>query len=463
MSGRGPVGKKGVRIDLQGGEGIPAREGLVGAALSMLESGLRAVDPRKAVRRAVRREGESLWAGGREYPLEAGRVLLLAAGKAAGGMAEALEEILDGRIGGGLVTLPAGAVSPRLSLPVRVAGHPLPDEASQSCAEEASRLLRSANSRDLVILALSGGASALWSLPANGILLADIRETTRLLVGSGASIEEINSVRKHLDLLKGGGVPRLAPSARLLVLILSDVVGDRLESVASGPTMPDSSRFSDAWHVLERRDLLDRVPSAVRVRLASGLAGELPETPKAGHPGFARVDNLCIGSAKDAVAAILRSAREQGFTATCLTSSLEGEASQVGLVLGNVLREEAVYGRPLPRPCALVAAGETTVRVMGEGRGGRNLELGLSASSRLAGLDGVLLASLASDGVDGTSGAAGVLVDGRSWARAESAGLDPAGLLARNDSLAFFWTVGGLLSTGPTGTNVNDFSLLLAR
>ncbi|MDD4932315.1 MAG: DUF4147 domain-containing protein [Methylacidiphilaceae bacterium] len=452
-----------VQISLEGGRRDLARSGLADAALTMLERGLRAVDPGEAVRRSVRREGATLWAGRREYRLEGRKVLLLAAGKAAGGMAAALEEILDGWIGGGLVTVPAGVIVPPLSVPVREAGHPLPDEASRSCAEEVARLLQGAKSEDLVLVALSGGASALWSLPASGLCLADLRETTRLLLESGAAIEEINSVRKHLDLLKGGGVPLLAPEARFVGLILSDVVGDHLETVASGPTMPDPSCFADAWGILERRQILDRVPSAVRARLAAGLSGKLPETPKADHPVLARVENLCVGSAQEAVAAILRAAQEQGFAAACLTSTLQGEASQVGLVLGNILREEALHGRPLPCPCALLAAGETTVRITGKGRGGRNLELGLCAASRLAGLDGVLLASLASDGMDGNSGAAGAVVDGESWRSAVAAGLDPGGLLAENDSLAFFQAVGGLLRTGPTGTNVNDFSLLLAR
>jgi hydroxypyruvate reductase len=457
------MGEKMIRIAVEGGRREFTRRGLVDAALRMLESGLRAVDPGEAVRRSVRREGGTLWAGGREYRLEGGRVLLLAVGKAAGGMAAALEEILDGWIGGGLVTVPAGAAAPPLALPVREAGHPLPDEASRACAEEAARLLRGARSGDLVLVALSGGASALWSLPAEGLGLTDLRETTRLLLESGAAIEEINAVRKHLDLLKGGGVPLLAPSARFLGLILSDVVGDRLEVVASGPTMPDPSRFADAWRILQRRRILDRIPAAVRARLEAGLTGKLPETPKAGHPVFARGETLCVGGAQEAVRAILRSAQVQGFAAACLTSTLQGEASQAGLMLGNILREEALHGRPLPRPCALLAAGETTVPITGKGRGGRNLELALCGASRLVGLDGVLLASLASDGVDGSSGAGGAVVDGESWKSAEAAGLDPDGLLAENDSLAFFQAVGGLLRTGPTGTNVNDFSLLLAE
>lgn len=447
-------------------EGVGERflgSGLAADALAMLEEGLRAVDPGAAIRRSVRRQGESLWAGGKEFPLAGGRVVLLAVGKAAGGMAAALEEILGGRIGEGLVTVPAGSLVPPLSLPVRQAGHPLPDEASLASAQEAARLLRSLRSGDLAVVALSGGASALWSLPAEGISPADLRETTRLLLRSGAPIEEANAVRKHLELLKGGGIPRLAPKAWILGLLLSDVVGDRLDMVGSGPTMPDPSRYAEAWRVLERRGLLDRVAPAVRERLSAGRKGELAETPKAGDPVFARVENLCVGSAQDAVAAIVRSAKAQGFAAACLTSTLRGDASQAGLLLGGILREEAVYGRPLPRPCALIAAGETTVRLVGRGRGGRNLELGLSAASCLAGLDRVLLASLASDGNDGNSGAAGVLVDGESWSGALSAGLDPDGLLAGNDSLGFFEAAGGLLRTGPTGTNVNDWSLLLAR
>ncbi len=451
------------RIAIEGGDRGRWGE-LAEAALGILEEGLAAVDPGEGLRRAVCREGESLRAGGKEFPLGGGRVLLLAAGKAAGGMAAALEGILGRRIEGGLVTVPPGGLLPPLSLPAREAGHPLPDEESLRSAEEVCRLLQGAKAEDLVIVALSGGASALWSLPADGISPADLRETTRLLLRSGASIEECNAVRKHLELLKGGGIPLLAPSARILGLILSDVVGDRLETVASGPTMPDPSRFADAWRVLESRALLDRVPPAVRQRLSAGRAGKLPETPKAGDPGLARVENLCVGSAQDAVAAIVRSARARGFAAACLTSLLRGEASQAGLLLGGILREEALRARPFPRPCALVAAGETTVRVAGKGRGGRNLELGLSAASCLAGLGReVLLASLASDGSDGSSGAAGVLVDGESGPRAESAGLEPDRLLADNDSLAFFRAAGGLLRTGPTGTNVNDFCLLLAR
>ncbi|HMN60082.1 MAG TPA: DUF4147 domain-containing protein, partial [Anaerolinea sp.] len=307
---------------------------------------------------------------------------------------------------------------------------------------------------------ISGGGSALLTCPAEGISLDDMRAVTGLLLGCGANINEMNAVRKHLDLVKGGGLARWAAPARTAALILSDVIGDPLDVIASGPCVPDSSSFASAWSILERYNLIDRLPEAVRARLQSGLRGQVAETPKPGDPLFERVQNEVIASNYQAAQAALEQARRDGWQTLLLTTYLQGEARQAGRMLAAVARQAAGSAEPLGRPACLVLGGETTVTLRGDGLGGRNQELALGAVAEMDGLADAFLVALATDGGDGPTDAAGAVVTGETLVRARAAGLDPADFLARNDAYHFFQPLADLLLPGPTQTNVNDLAFL---
>lgn len=439
-----------------------------GAAVArVLAAALQAVEPGAAVRRHLRREGDTLLVGGRPYDLgRFERVWLVGAGKAAAPMAAAAAEILAERLSGGVVVVKHGytqqPAEPHAPVAVVEAGHPLPDAHGVAGTRRVAELLRGAGERDLVLALISGGGSALLTLPADGLALDDLQRLTELLLRSGATINEINTLRKHLDVVKGGGLARLAHPAHLATLILSDVVGSPLDVIASGPSVPDTSTFGDAWAVLERYGLLERAPAPVLERLRRGRAGALPETPRADDPLFARVANLVVGSNALAAEAALEAARAEGWHTLLLTTYLQGEAREAGRLLAAVARELAATGRPIPRPACVLAGGETTVTLRGEGRGGRNQELALAAVPDLAGLAGVALVTLATDGGDGPTDAAGAVVTGASLERARALGLDPAAHLARNDAYPFFAGLGDLLLPGPTRTNVNDLAFVLA-
>jgi len=425
---------------------------------------LAAVEPGAAVRRFVRRQGERLIAAGRVYDLAAvEQVRVVGAGKAAAAMAAALHSILGDRLSGGLAVTKVGHAPPGAG-PIELveAGHPLPDEAGVAAARRMAGLLAGGTGRDLVLAIISGGGSALLALPAEGISLADLQATTGLLLRSGATIVEMNAVRKHLSQVKGGGLARLAAPSPLIGLILSDVVGDPLDAIASGPTAPDPTTFADAWAALERYDLAGRVPAPVRDRLQAGRRGDIPETPKPGDPLFDRVHNVVVGSNRLAAEAAVEEARRWGLNALLLSTSVEGEARQVARVAAALAREVAHHDRPAPRPACLVWGGETTVTVRGTGRGGRNQELALAAALALDGVPNVLLAALGTDGTDGPTDAAGAVVTGETAARARAQGLDAATHLTNNDAYSFFDALGDLIRPGPTGTNVNDLLFIFA-
>jgi hydroxypyruvate reductase len=425
-------------------------------AAAILQAGLRAADPRPLVARELRvREGVLEVAGLRH---RRGRLLLLAVGKAAVPMAAAAERALGELPYQGLAVAPtasAGLAKTRLLL----AGHPIPDARGLAAAAEVEDLLRGLGRDDLLLLLLSGGASALLPAPAPGISLADKAATTALLLRAGAPIADLNAVRKHLSRLKGGGVARLAAPARVACLVLSDVVGDDLATIASGPAAPDPTRFADAVAALRQHGVWGQVPASVRRRLLAGERGELAETAKPGDPAFRRVVHRIIGSTARSLGAAAREARRHGLLPLVLTSTLEGEAREVARVLVSILRERARSG-----PVCLLAGGETTVRVRGEGLGGRNQELAVAAAALLSGFPApAVLAALATDGRDGPTSAAGGVADDCSLARAVALGLPvPADFLARNDAHRFLAPLGDLLLTGPTGTNVADLVVALA-
>jgi len=400
---------------------------------------------------------------GIRHSLRRGRVVVLAAGKAAHAMARAAEEILGPHLSEGLaVSTATQGTLERVRL--LTAAHPVPDRRGLAAAAEAESLARALGKDDLLLVLLSGGASALLPAPQDGITLEDKAITTSLLLRAGATIHEMNAVRKHLSRLKGGGLAQAAAPARVATLILSDVVGDDLSTIASGPTVSDRTTFADALDVLRRRGVWDAVPSAVRGRLEAGARGKVEETPKPGDAALRSVATRIVGSNRLSVEAAARAARREGLRPLVLTTRLEGEAREVARVLVAVLRECVTSDRPASPPVALLAGGETTVTVRGSGQGGRNQELATAAAAALEGFPvPAVLASLATDGIDGASDAAGGIVDDETTARADRLGLAPPdAFIAASDTRNFLGPLGELIVTGPTGTNVVDVVALLA-
>jgi hydroxypyruvate reductase len=427
---------------------------------------LEAVEPGAAVRRQVLRRGDLLSVGGQTYDLHAvERIWIVGGGKAAVAMVAALHVILGDRVAGGLVVTKYDHVDPSLdtgAVEVVEAGHPLPDGAGVAGTQRMASLLADASGRDLVLAVLSGGGSALLTLPSPGLALAELQATTDLLLRCGATIVELNTVRKHLSQIKGGGLARLAGQAAVASLILSDVVGDPLDVIASGPTVPDPTTFADAWAVLERHGLTARVPPAVRECLLAGCEGKVADTPKPRTRRFERVQNVIVGSNRLAAEGAVVAARRGELNALLLSTFVEGEARQVAQVAAALAKELVHNDRPVSRPACLVWGGETTVNVHGDGLGGRNQELALAAAMAVEGLPHVVLVALGTDGTDGPTDAAGAVATGETTARGRALGLDPTAYLANNDAYHYFDPLGDLIRTGPTGTNVNDLLLLFA-
>lgn len=434
------------------------------AVLNLVEEAIAAVDPRSLIRNRVRVKGQTLETGGLSFDLSKfQRIVVAGAGKASGAMAEALEEQLGNRIEVGLVNVPKGTARNFHTARIRLqeAGHPIPDEGGLEGARGITKLLEGLDERTLVIFLLSGGGSALLPLPQRGLSLVEKRATTDLLLRCGATIEEINAVRKHISAVKGGRLAAGVYPATLLTLIISDIVGDPVASIASGPTVPDPTTYNGAVEILQRYGVWSEISPPVQACLEEGCEGVRPETPKPGDIGFQRVHNLVLGNNRVALNAAEKKAVSMGLRPLVLGSFIEGEARHVGTVFAGLAREMHVEGTHLSEYDAIIAGGETTVTVTGKGRGGRNQELVLSASLRLRGLDGIALASVGTDGVDGLSDYAGAIVDGSTVGRANENGLNPLTYLANNDSHNFFSALGDGILTGPTGTNVNDIMILV--
>lgn len=422
--------------------------------MQVLRAALDAADPYRAVLTSL----ASLEARDLDS-LAQGSVYVLGAGKAGAAMSRAAEEVLGERIAGGLVIVKDGHTSDILPRRIELveASHPVPDLRGVASTGRLLEMAEQAGENDLVLCLISGGGSALMTAPAPGISLEDVQGVTGALLRSGATINELNSVRKHLSRVSGGQLARAAAPARVLALILSDVTGSPLDVIASGPTAPDPTTFADALAVLERYRLLANAPPPVVDRFQAGARGEIEETPEPGDPIFNRVDNHIVASNVIAVEAAVSRAATLGLDSVIMSTYVEGEASEVGLVLAGVAREVVKYNRPVAKPCCVLFGGETTVTVRGTGIGGRNTELALSAAGAIKGMgDGVLVASLATDGGDGLSPGAGAIVDGTTIARGEALGLDYRTSLANNDSYTYLSQVGDALMLGPTGTNVND-------
>jgi len=435
---------------------------LRGDARRIFDAGLTAANPYDAVNRHVTRKRDTLTVAGGPYDLSWYRnVYVVGAGKAAAKMAGAVEELLGERISRGIVIVKRGYSVPLSRIQISEAGHPLPDEAGVVGTKQIIDLLLPAREKDLVILLISGGGSALLPCPVDEITLDDKIRTTQTLLDCGATIHEVNAVRKHISKIKGGRLARLAYPATLVSLILSDVVGDSLDVIASGPTVPDSSSFADCLRVIARYELKEKIPPRVRAFLEAGARGEVEETPKAGEPIFQNVRNVIVGNNRMAVEAARVKAEGLGYNTLALSSFIEGEAKVVAAAHAAIAKEIIATGNPIPRPACVLSGGETTVTVSGKGLGGRNQEFALAAAAAIDGAEGVVILSGGTDGTDGPTDAAGGVVDGMTLQRGRDKGLNAADFLRRNDSHTFLSAIGDLLVTGPTLTNVMDLRLVL--
>ncbi|PUA33743.1 MAG: hypothetical protein B9J98_02020 [Candidatus Terraquivivens tikiterensis] len=443
-------------------EGYSGKEGKLRRDLLVsAEEAIRAVQPEELLRKKLRLKDRTLTVDGVKVELtDFDEVVVLGAGKATHRMCRYLEGLLGDRIKRGIIIVPHGVVSDYASTSVRVrgGGHPVPDKEGHEAAKELVEVARSTGPKSLVLVLISGGGSALMPLPAEPVTLEDKVEVTRALLKSGATIDEVNVVRKHISMVKGGWLARHLSRARTISLILSDVVGDKLETIASGPTSPDPSTYADAISVLKKYGIWDSSPPSVRARLERGMRGEVPETPKPNDEAFLRVSNVIVGGCADACKAAFYKLKRLGYSTTYLTHRLEGEARYVGQTLARFI-QDIRCGRA-GRPAALVLGGETTVTVKGKGVGGRNQELALSAAIELDGSRGCACLSIGTDGLDGPTDAAGAVTDCWTLDRGRRAGCDARAFLEDNDSYTFLKKVSCLIFTGPTGTNVGDLILL---
>lgn len=434
-------------------------------ALGALDEAVMAANPVRVMTENVRLEGAQFIVKNEGYDLaKVDRIFVVGAGKACGQMAYALEKILGDRITEGYVNILRGAKGLYQTYRIKLneASHPLPDDAGVEGTKRMMRVIGDARGGDLVVCLISGGGSALMPLPREGVSLEEKQKLTDALLKVGANINELNAVRKHLSDVKGGWLARRVNEAQVVTLILSDVVGDPLDVIASGPTTPDSTTFSDAVSVLKKYDLWEKATEGIRKILMDGVVGKIAETPKSDDEAFKRVRNYVLFNNRQACEVAVNYLKSHGITAEILSTSMEGEARQVGAVLGSIGKEMVIRDMPLAKPAAFVAGGETTVTVRGQGVGGRNQEVALSAALRISGLEGVVVASMGSDGVDGPTDAAGAIVDGRTIPRAEANRMDAKKFLSENESYHFFSKLNDLILTGPTGTNVNDLAIIVA-
>ena len=436
-------------------------------AQSIFMKAVSAVDPRKRLREILRVEENRLLVktvddSERSFSLDAfKRVFVVGTGKASASMAKTVEEVLGNRITKGLVTTKYGHGLPLTFTEIIEAGHPIPDHQGLKGARKIQRLLEGSGPEDLIVFLVSGGGSALLPFPVDGITLEEKQEVTQLLLDCGADIKEINTLRKHISRIKGGWLARWAHPSTVLVFILSDVVGDPLDAIASGPTVPDTTTFEDAWQILEKYDLVKEIPPSVYQHLLSGKAGNSDETPKAGDRAFERVHHVMIGSNILALQTARKEASAHGLNALILSSSIVGETREAAQFHAAIAREVLSSGNPFPKPLCIISGGETTVTIKGKGLGGRNQEFALAGALEIDGHANVVLLSGGTDGTDGPTDAAGAIADHTTVRRAKALGMNAKAHLENNDAYPFFKKLGDLLITGPTQTNVMDVRILI--
>lgn len=431
-------------------------------AQTIFFSGLQAVEPGSAIRRYCRVERERLVVGDRAYDLNRyHRILIVGAGKATAPMAATMEAFLADRITDGLINVKYHHVAELQRIQLVEAGHPVPDQNGQAGALRMLRLAQSAESQDLVICLISGGGSALLPLPADGLRFEDKQTTIKVLIGCGATIHEINAIRKHISAIKGGRLAQAVYPATLISLILSDVVGDNLDVIASGPTVADSSTFDDCLRIVQRHHIETQLPEAIIRHLKAGADGEVAETPKADDSAFQKTQNLVVASNIEAMLAARQKAEDLGYRTLVLSSMIEGDTQTVARVHGAIAREIVKTGNPVALPACILSGGETTVRVTGSGLGGRNQEFALVAALDIAGWEDIVVLSGGTDGTDGPTDAAGAIADTATIQRALKLEMDAEHFLFDNDSYHFFEKLQDLFITGPTNTNVMDLRIVL--
>lgn len=428
----------------------------------VIGAGLRAADPAHALLNRVHRTGHRLQVGRRSYDLRSfDRVVVVGAGKASARMAQALERVLGTCLDGGLIVVKTGHRLPTKRITVIEAGHPVPDYAGQKAAKQLRDRVSELGARDLLIVLLSGGASSLIPAPVAGVSLADKQTLTQLLLRSGAAIQEINVVRKHLSTIKGGRLAE-ATRARIVTLILSDVIGDELTAIGSGPTTPDPSTYREAIAIMKRRRIWTKAPASIRRHLQRGGRGDVSETPKPGSARFRRVQHEIIGNNEMALAAAAQAAMRGGLRTVLFSTPLVGEASRAGTAFASLAERLSEGEGILRRPYCIVAGGETTVTVTGQGKGGRAQEFAAAAACEIADLHKVWVAAVGTDGTDGPTAVAGAVVSGGTVDQAKLEGVNLRRALAQHNTYSALHALKSHIVTGPTGTNVNDLYLLLA-
>ncbi|MDO9566128.1 MAG: glycerate kinase [Candidatus Desulfaltia sp.] len=425
-------------------------------------SGLRAVNPGLAVKRYCKLENNHLFVADLSYDLsEYKNIFVIGAGKATAPMAAEIENILGSRVTKGIINVKYGHTSKLARIKLIESGHPVPDKNGRQGAEAIIDLANNAGEDDLVLCLISGGGSALLPLPCPGITLKDKQDTIKILLSCGAAIHEINALRKHVSMIKGGRLAQAAHPASLVSLILSDVVGDNPDVIASGPTVPDSSSFDDCMKIIDRYNIREKLPKPVVKHIKEGISGMVPETPKAGDPVFEKAQNIIIGSNIEAISAAKKKSKSLGYNTIVLSSMIQGDTTHVAHVHSAIAGEIIKTGNPIPSPACILSGGETTVIVSGKGIGGRNQEFALAAAIDIAGAKNIVVLSGGTDGTDGPTDAAGAIADTNTLSRAMAMGLNPGYFLANNDSYHFFQKLGDLLITGPTNTNVMDLRIVL--
>lgn len=429
---------------------------------SLLGAGLEACNPARAIADTLHLHKNRLHAQDVQYDLtHYNRVICVGAGKASARMALALEQVLGNRLEGGMVIVPDGYGAPCHKIRILEAAHPMPDGRGVKATKQLLALAQSLSQRDLLIVLVSGGASSLLCAPSKGITLAAKRQTSRLLLRSGATIHDINIIRKHMSAIKGGKLAQ-ATSATILTLLMSDVIGDDLATIGSGPTVTDPSTFQDAIDILHQYSLWSKVPESVQRHLQQGLAKSIPAPLKPTRQQALRNRHIILANNRQALEGIAKTAKQFEFRPFILPFPLQGEAKEIGSILGGFAKDLVEFGNPVHPPACLIAGGEPTVTVNGKGKGGRAQECVLAAAQELAGLQNIFVAGFGTDGTDGPTDVAGAVVDGKTVQRAQKKGLSIEQALHEHNSYAFFQQVGGHIITGPTGTNVNDIYLIVA-
>ncbi len=433
-------------------------------ARDIFRHGLGAVDPKTCIYNCCCLKNNILKINNRPYDLDKfERIMVLGGGKAGASMASALEDILKDKITTGLVIVKYGHAEPLANIRLVEAGHPIPDENGMAGAEALQETAWTADEKTLVIVLISGGGSALMALPAPGLTLADKQETTRVLLGCGACIHEINTIRKHLSRIKGGLLAKAAYPATLAVLVLSDVVGDDLDIIASGPAVADSGSFAQCLDIIKAYKIQKSLPEAVVQYLESGSRGNIPETPKTGDPVFDRVHHTITAGNMDALLSAEKRARDLGYHTLVLSSMIQGETLDTAKVHTAIAREVLATGHPIKPPACILSGGETVVTLRGDGKGGRNQEFVLAAALDIQNLGKVVVLSAGTDGTDGPTDAAGAVCDPDTVKRAAALGLGAKEFLRQNNAYPFFEAISDLVKTGPTLTNVMDIRIMLIR